>query len=133
MMSAAPAHAVAGQPPVRQQVREQRSELSCSRIGVLGAPASGEVPRRAVAARPHLVGSAECAWNHRGERGVGVDKSRAHDFDLYAALEQQRGVGVPQVVKRDDGENFYNYNRHHGSLDGHTPYERLRQKTTNPM
>jgi len=28
-------------------------------------------------------------------------------------------------------ENFYNFDRPHGSLNGQTPYERLKQKTTN--
>ena len=27
-------------------------------------------------------------------------------------------------------EDFHNYHRPHGALDGHTPYERLRQRTT---
>jgi transposase InsO family protein len=27
-------------------------------------------------------------------------------------------------------QDFYNYHRPHGSLGGQTPYERLRQKTT---
>ena len=35
MMSAAPGPRVAGQPLVRQQVREQRRELSRSRIGAI--------------------------------------------------------------------------------------------------
>ena len=29
-------------------------------------------------------------------------------------------------------EDFYNFDRPHGGLDGQTPYERLRQKTTDP-
>lgn len=32
--------------------------------------------------------------------------------------------------KRQQWEDFYNFNRPHGGLDGQTPYERLRQKTT---
>ena len=32
--------------------------------------------------------------------------------------------------KLQEWENFYNFNRPHGGLDGQTPYERLRQKTT---
>jgi len=32
-----------------------------------------------------------------------------------------------------EGEDFCNYNRPHGSLGGQTPYERLRQKTTSPV
>lgn len=29
--------------------------------------------------------------------------------------------------------HFYNYDRPHGGLEGQTPYERLRQKTTSPV
>ena len=32
--------------------------------------------------------------------------------------------------KLQERENFYNFNRPNGGLDGQTPYERLRQKTT---
>ena len=32
--------------------------------------------------------------------------------------------------KLREWEDFYNYHRPHGSLDGQTPYERLRQKMT---
>jgi transposase InsO family protein len=30
-------------------------------------------------------------------------------------------------------ENFYNFDRPHGALEGQAPYERLRQKTTSPV
>jgi transposase InsO family protein len=32
--------------------------------------------------------------------------------------------------KLQEWEDFYNFNRTHGGLNGQTPYERLRQKTT---
>ena len=35
-------------------------------------------------------------------------------------------------TKLQECEDFYNFNRPHGGLDGQTPYERLRQKTTAP-
>jgi transposase InsO family protein len=31
--------------------------------------------------------------------------------------------------KLREWEDFYNYHRPHGSLDGQTPYERLKQRT----
>jgi transposase InsO family protein len=34
--------------------------------------------------------------------------------------------------KLQQWEDFYNFHRPHGGLDGQTPYERLRQKTTTP-
>ena len=46
----------------------------------------------------------------------------------------------PQVRRRDEfgavhaeWEAFYNYHRPHGALGGQTPYERLRQKTADPL
>ncbi|MEX2133133.1 MAG: IS481 family transposase, partial [Acidimicrobiia bacterium] len=35
--------------------------------------------------------------------------------------------------KLQEWEDFYNFNRPHGGLDGQTPYERLKQKTQNPQ
>lgn len=32
--------------------------------------------------------------------------------------------------KLQEWEDFYNFHRPHGGLNGQTPYERLRQKTT---
>ena len=32
--------------------------------------------------------------------------------------------------KLQEWEDYYNFQRPHGGLDGQTPYERLRQKTT---
>jgi hypothetical protein len=34
--------------------------------------------------------------------------------------------------KLEECENFYSFHRLHGGLDGQTPYERLRRKTTTP-
>jgi len=34
--------------------------------------------------------------------------------------------------KLQEWEDFYNFHRLHGGLDGQTPYERLRHKTTTP-
>jgi hypothetical protein len=35
--------------------------------------------------------------------------------------------------KLQEWEDFHNLNRPHGGLNGQTPYERLRQKTQNPV
>jgi len=35
--------------------------------------------------------------------------------------------------KLQEWEDFYNFNRPHGALDGQTPCERLQQKTQNPV
>ena len=36
-------------------------------------------------------------------------------------------------IKRQEWEDYYNFDRPHGALDGQTPYERLRQKTNTPV
>ncbi len=35
--------------------------------------------------------------------------------------------------KLQEWEDYYNYHRPHGALSGQTPYERLRQKTQDPL
>lgn len=59
---------------------------------------------------------------------------RSHRIDaeeFYAMLD---GVVIDDTELFNDKlqawEDFYNFNRPHGGLDGQTPYERLRQKTT---
>jgi len=61
---------------------------------------------------------------------------RSHRIDaeeFYAMLD---GVVIDDTElfndKLQEWEDFYNFHRPHGGLDGQTPYERLRQKTTNP-
>jgi transposase InsO family protein len=36
-------------------------------------------------------------------------------------------------TKLQEWEHFYNFERPHRTLGGQTPYERLRQKTTDPV
>jgi transposase InsO family protein len=53
--------------------------------------------------------------------------------EFYRMLE---GVVIDDTElfndKLQEWENFYNYHRPHGGLDGQTPYERLRQRTAIP-
>lgn len=35
--------------------------------------------------------------------------------------------------KLQEWEDYYNYDRPHGALAGNTPYERLKQKTQDPL
>jgi transposase len=39
----------------------------------------------------------------------------------------------PHLREAARGEDYYNYHRPHGALDGQTPYERLRQKAQDPL
>jgi len=62
---------------------------------------------------------------------------RSHRIDEEEFYRMLEGVVVDDAQLFNDRlkewEDFYNYNRPHGSLDGQTPYERLRQKTKNPV
>ena len=58
---------------------------------------------------------------------------RSHRIDAEEFYRLLDGVVIDDAKifndKLQDWENFYNYHRPHGGLDGQTPYERLRQKT----
>ena len=61
-----------------------------------------------------------------------VERShRIDDEEFYRLLD---GVVIDDAQvfnqKLQEWEDFYNFNRPHGGLDGQTPYDRLRQKTT---
>ena len=59
---------------------------------------------------------------------------RSHRIDAEEFYRMLEGVVIDDTElfndKLQEWENFYNFNRPHGGLDGQTPYERLRQKTT---
>jgi len=59
---------------------------------------------------------------------------RSHRIDEEEFYRMLDGVVIDDTKlfndKLQEWENFYNFNRPHGGLDGQTPYERLRQKTT---
>ena len=62
-----------------------------------------------------------------------VERSHRTDAEEFYRLE---GVVIDDSELFNDRlrewEDFYNFERPHGSLGGQTPYERLRQKTTIP-
>jgi len=57
---------------------------------------------------------------------------RSHRIDQEEFYRQLEGVVISSVEefnqRLQEWERFYNYHRPHGSLDGQTPYERLRQR-----
>lgn len=59
---------------------------------------------------------------------------RSHRIDEEEFYRMLDGVVIDDTElfndKLQEWEDFYNFNRPHGGLDGQTPYERLRQKTT---
>ena len=61
---------------------------------------------------------------------------RSHRIDAQEFYRLLEGVVIDDTQLSNDKlqqwEKFYNFERPHGGLDGQTPYERLRQKTTDP-
>jgi transposase InsO family protein len=61
---------------------------------------------------------------------------RSHRIDAEEFYRMLEGVVIDDTELFNDKlqawEDFYNFDRPHGGLDGQTPYERLRQKTTTP-
>ena len=68
------------------------------------------------------------------------DCTRLRVLRIYPKLNQQTAIQfldyvlerLPfrvEVIQTDEWEDFYNYHRPHGGLDGQTPYERLKQRT----
>lgn len=59
---------------------------------------------------------------------------RSHRIDAEEFYRMLDGVVIDDTElfndKLQEWEDFYNFNRPHGGLDGQTPYERLQQKTT---
>lgn len=58
---------------------------------------------------------------------------RSHRIDQEEFYQMLKGVVIDDAKlfneKLKEWENFYNYQRPHGGLDGQTPYERFREKT----
>ena len=58
---------------------------------------------------------------------------RSHRIDAEEFYRLLDGVVIDDAKvfndKLQEWEDYYNYHRPHGALDGQTPYERLRQKT----
>ncbi len=61
---------------------------------------------------------------------------RSHRIDQEEFYRMLEGVVIDDTElfndKLQEWKDFYNFSRPHGGLDGQTPYERLRQKTTQP-
>ena len=61
---------------------------------------------------------------------------RSHRIDAEEFYRRLEGLVIDDSELFNDRlrewEDFYNFDRPHGSLGGQTPYERLRQKTTTP-
>jgi transposase InsO family protein len=59
---------------------------------------------------------------------------RSHRIDTEEFYRLLYGIVIDDSTlfsdKLQEWEDYYNYHRPHGGLDGQTPHERLRQKTT---
>jgi hypothetical protein len=63
-----------------------------------------------------------------------VERSHRIDAEEFYRLLDGVVIDTAEVFnqKLQEWEDFYNFNRPHGGLNGQTPYDRLRQKTTTP-
>jgi transposase InsO family protein len=82
---------------------------------------------------------------HLLDRGIGHDYIKPRTPRLNGKVERSHRIDAEEFYRLLDGvviddtqvfndklrewENFYNYHRPHGGLDGQTPYERLKQRT----
>ena len=64
-----------------------------------------------------------------------VERSHRIDSEEFYRLLQGQVIDDTNLFaeKLQEWEDYYNYHRPHGALDGQTPYERLRQKTQDPL
>lgn len=62
---------------------------------------------------------------------------RSHRIDAEEFYRLLEGQVIDDVNLSNDRlqqrEDYYNYDRPHGALAGQTPYERLKQKTQDPL
>jgi transposase InsO family protein len=64
-----------------------------------------------------------------------VERSHRIDSEEFYRLLEGQVIDDANVLsnKLQEWEDYYNYHRPHGALGGQTPYERLRQKTQDPL
>jgi transposase InsO family protein len=62
---------------------------------------------------------------------------RSHRIDEEEFYRMLEGVVIEDTKlfhdKLQEWEDFYNFNRPHGGLEGQTPYERLQLKAKSPV
>ncbi len=64
-----------------------------------------------------------------------VERSHRIDSEEFYRLLEGEVIDDARLfeTKLQEWEDYYNYDRPHGALDGQTPYERLRQKAADPL
>jgi transposase InsO family protein len=64
-----------------------------------------------------------------------VERSHRIDSEEFYRLLQGQVIDDTNLfsAKLQEWQDYYNYHRPHGALNGQTPYERLRQKTQDPL
>lgn len=64
-----------------------------------------------------------------------VERSHRIDSEEFYRLLEGQVIDDTNLFadKLQEWEDYYNYHRPHGALNGQTPYERLRQKTQDPL
>ena len=64
-----------------------------------------------------------------------MERSHRIDSEEFYRLLKGQVIDDTRLFtdKLQEWEDYYNYHRPHGALSGQTPYERLRQKTQDPL
>ena len=64
-----------------------------------------------------------------------VEQSQRVDAEEFYRLLEGQVIDDVNLFndKLQEWEDYYNYDRPHGALAGSTPYERLKQKTQDPL
>ncbi len=64
-----------------------------------------------------------------------VERSHRIDSEEFYRLLEGQVIDDARLFteKLQEWEDYYNYDRPHGALGGQTPYERLRQKSQDPL
>jgi hypothetical protein len=64
-----------------------------------------------------------------------VERSHRIDSEEFYRLLEGEVIDDARLfeTRLQEWEDYYNYDRPHGALDGQTPYERLRQKAADPL
>jgi hypothetical protein len=119
---------------------EARGPIASPQRRAAGPRSTSIGPRRASinSDDPTATGSSTDTTSGPGTSHAGsVSIERSHRIDseeFYRLLEGQLIDDANLFAEKlQEWEDYYNYHRPHGALQGQTPYERLRQKAQDPL
>ena len=151
--SAAPARSTTSSPPsmtapasgscasTEATTRRPRSSSSTTSSSGSRSVSSASRPTTAPSSKAPSTGTSSTAasatsTSSRETPRLNGKVERSHRIDAEEFYRLLAGVVIDDsklfTEKLQEWEDYYNFHRPHGGLDGQTPYERLRQKTKTP-